>query len=219
MYDLSALGGTGDMCAGIIKIAAVAGYSIIVGSRKEDKAQMLAGEYREELEELGFENVEITGMENQEAAENSEIVIVTIPYKYAPSTVEDLNLEDKIVVSPLVPMIKEGKNFQYNPPEPGSAAEEIQANCEGTVISAFQNVPASPLNTVGEEISCDVVVCGDDEDAKEQVMNIVNDLSELRALDGGELSQSSVIESITPLLVNLAINNKMRDVHMHFQGE
>ncbi len=219
MYDLSALGGTGDMGAGIIKRAALAGYSIVVGSRKEDKAKMLAEEYREDLEKIGIDDVEIAGMENQEAAKNSEIVIVTIPYKYAPSAVEGLDLEDKIVISPLVPMKKEGKNFHYTKPEAGSASEELQANCEGTVISAFQNVPASPLNNVSEEISCDVLVCGEEEEAKEKVMNIVNDLSELRALDGGDLSQSSTIESITPLLVNLAINNKMRDVHVHFKGE
>ncbi len=219
MYDLSALGGTGDMGAGIIKRAAISGYSIIVGSRKEDKAQMLAEEYREDLENLGFEDVEIVGMENQEAAEKSEIVIVTIPYKYAPSAVEDLDLEEKIVVSPLVPMKKEGKNFYYTPPEAGSASEELQANCDGKVVSAFQNVPASPLNDIEEDIACDVVVCSDDEDAKQEVMNLVNDLSELRALDGGDLSQSRSIEPITPLLINLAINNKMRDVHVHFEGE
>lgn len=217
MYDLSALGGTGDMGAGIIKRAAIAGYSIVVGSRKEDKAKRLAEEYKDDLKRIGVEDVEIAGMENQEAAKNSEIVIITVPYKYASSTVENLDLEDKIIVSPLVPMKKEGKNFQYTQPEEGSASEELQANCEGKVISALHNVPAAPLNNVEEEISCDVVVCGDDEDAKEKVMNFVNDLSELRALDGGNLSQTSTIESITPLLINLAINNKMRDVHVHFK--
>lgn len=219
MYDVAVLGGTGDMGAGIIKRAAIAGYDVVVGSRKEDKAERLAQEYVYDLEEIGVEDASITGMGNQDAATESKMVIVTIPYKYAPDTIESLDLGDKIVISPLVPMKKEGKNFQYIRGEEGSATEKLQSKCEGTVIAAFQNVPAQPLSNVNEDISCDVVVCGDDEEAKEKVMDFVKDLSELRALDGGPLSISSTVESITPLLINLAIENKMKDVHVFFEGD
>lgn len=219
MYDVAVLGGTGDMGAGIIKRAAIAGYEVVVGSRKEDKAERLAQEYVYDLEEIGVKDANIVGMENQKAAKASEMVVVTIPYKYAPSTVESLDLSDKIVISPLVPMKKEGKNFHYIAQDEGSATEKLQSKCEGTVIAAFQNVPAQPLSNVNEEISCDVVVCGDDEEAKEKVMDFVKDLSELRALNGGPLSISSTVESITPLLINLAIENKMRDVHVFFEAD
>lgn len=219
MYDVAVLGGTGDMGAGIIKRAAIAGYEVVVGSRKEDKAERLAQEYVYDLEENGVKDVSIVGMENQKAAKASEMVVVTIPYKYAPSTVESLDLSDKIVISPLVPMKKKGKNFHYVPQDEGSATEELQSKCEGSVIAAFQNVPAQPLSNVNEEISCDVIVCGDDEEAKKKVMDFVEDLSELRPLNGGPISISSIVESITPLLINLAIENKMRDVHVFFEGD
>lgn len=218
MWKISILGGTGNLGSGIAKRAAISGYKVIVGSRKEEKAKRLAKKYNKDLEEIGIQATEIVGMENQEASQRSEMIVVTIPYKYAPSAVESLKLNNKVVISPLVPLKKVGEYFQYIPPPEGSAAEKLQAVCEGTVISAFQNVPARLLDDCKSDISCDVVVCGDDEESKLKVMGFVSDLSNLRALDGGPLSQSRTVESITPHLLNLALRNSMKDVRVIFQG-
>lgn len=218
MQKISLLGGTGDLGSGIAKRAAIAGYKIIVGSRKDKKAKRLAQKYSKDLKEMGVQTIEIEGMENQEATQNSDVVIVTIPYKYASSTVESLKLSNKIIISPLVPMTRVDEYFQYTPPPEGSAAEELQAVCDGTVISAFQNVPARLLDDCESDIFFDVVVCGDDGESKRKVMNFINDLPNLRALDGGTLSQSSLVESLTPLLLNLALKNPMKDVRAVFQG-
>lgn len=211
-YDIAVLGGTGNMGAGIVKRSALAGYKIAVGSRKQDKAKRLAREYKEDLKETEIENFEIDGLENPKAAQKSEMVIVTIPYQYALSTVKSLDLNDKIVVSTLVPMEKKDGYFEYAPPEEGSAAEALQSRCKGTVISAFQNVPAAMFNNLEKDLSYDVVVCGNDNDPKERVMNLVEDISGLRALDGGPLSNSSTVESETPKLLNLAKKNSMKNV-------
>jgi predicted dinucleotide-binding enzyme len=45
----------------------------------------------------------------------------------------------------------------------------------------------------------------------------VNRISRLKAFDAGPLSSSSLVESITPLLLNIARFNKMRDVGIEFR--
>jgi 8-hydroxy-5-deazaflavin:NADPH oxidoreductase len=49
------------------------------------------------------------------------------------------------------------------------------------------------------------------------VMELVNQISKLQALDAGPLASSSMVESLTPLLLNIARYNKMRDVGIKFR--
>ncbi len=47
-------------------------------------------------------------------------------------------------------------------------------------------------------------------------MEIVNNVSSLRAYDAGPLAAASMVESITPLLLNIARFNRMKDVGVKF---
>jgi predicted dinucleotide-binding enzyme len=47
-------------------------------------------------------------------------------------------------------------------------------------------------------------------------MAIVNKISRLQAFDAGPLSVSCMVESLTPLLLNIARYNKMKDVGIRF---
>jgi len=48
-------------------------------------------------------------------------------------------------------------------------------------------------------------------------MDIVNKVSKLQAFDAGPLAVSSMVEALTPLLLNIARYNKMRDVGIQFR--
>jgi predicted dinucleotide-binding enzyme len=48
-------------------------------------------------------------------------------------------------------------------------------------------------------------------------MEIVNQVSKLQAYDAGPLAVSSMVESLTPLLLNIARYNRMRDVGIQFK--
>jgi predicted dinucleotide-binding enzyme len=52
--------------------------------------------------------------------------------------------------------------------------------------------------------------------AKETVMHLAEELGDIRALDGGSLEQASLLESLTPLLINLAIKNKTKPLSIKF---
>ncbi len=218
MMKVAILGGTGNIGVGLSLRLAVANYSVVVGSRSEDKARKKVEEYNSILNKLGCEN-RIGFADNSTASKICDITILAIPYKHAFSTAKSLReeLEGKIVVSPVVPMKKEGNTFVYDPPEEGSAAEKIASILDcSKVVSAFQTVPAKKFSNMNSKFDWDVPVCGDDEKAKKTVMDLVNSIDGLRALNAGPLKSSRLIESITPLLINLAIKNGIYDLSIKF---
>ncbi|MGH7884791.1 MAG: NADPH-dependent F420 reductase [Thermodesulfobacteriota bacterium] len=208
---ISLLGGTGDIAEGLVLRWSKAGHEIYIGSRSEEKAKGIASEYIEKLKALNIEP-RIHGMENPEAARHSEIIIISIPPEYAASTIKACSesITDQIVVTPVVSMKKEGKTFLYNPPAQGSSAAEIMEVLPPTakLVSAYHNLPATELANIDEELNYDVVICGDDEVAKEVVTKLTEEMKNLRVLDAGPLEVSPMIEAITPLIVSLNIRHK-----------
>jgi len=215
---IAVLGGTGHIGIGLSLRLAIAGYDVIVGSRKVEKAQQKAEEYIACLEGRDVKG-KITGESNEKAAKLADVSILTIPFKYAYETAESLKdcLVGKIVVSPVVPMEKIGKFLLYSPPPEGSAAEKIASILsESKVVSAFQTIPAEKFANLDASFDWDVPVCGDDEDSKKIVLEIVNKIDGLRGLDAGPLIVSRLVESVTPLLINVAIRNKEKDLSLKF---
>lgn len=215
---IAILGGTGHIGMGIALRIAMLGNEVIVGSRELEKANIKAREYRNILEQRGLEG-NIIGMENGEAAREADISILTIPYKYAYSTAESLRnfLRDKIVISPIVPMVKKGGFFLYDPPVEGSAAEKLASILtESKIVSALQTIPAKKFADLDAKFEWDVPVCSNDEDAKRITMKLIDRMEKLRALDAGPLVVSRLIESITPLLLNLMLQNKIKSLGVKF---
>lgn len=191
---------------------------VILGSRDEEKACSTSECTLKELQGRGITG-SCRGVCNQDAVDEGEVVILAVPYQHLVSTVTSLHgFEGKIVVSPVNPIGRDSA-FYYNPPEEGSAALLLRnlLPAEVRVVSAFNNIAANKWKNIGEELDFSVAVCGDDPAAKEVVMDLVNRISRLKAFDAGPLSASSMVESITPLLLNIARFNKMRDVGIEFR--
>jgi 8-hydroxy-5-deazaflavin:NADPH oxidoreductase len=216
---ISLLGGTGDIAEGLVLRWSKVGHEIFIGSRSEEKAKGIASQYNEKLSERGINSV-IHGMPNAEAAKESEVIIISIPPEYAVATLEGVrdSINNQIVVSPVVPMVKRGKSFFYSPPPQGSAALEIrQVLPEGArLVSAYHNLPAKELSDIEHDLDYDVVICGDDDEAKELVKKLTEDMPNLRVLDAGPLEISNMIEAITPLIVNLNVRYKPQHFSIKF---
>jgi len=60
------------------------------------------------------------------------------------------------------------------------------------VVSAYHNLSYRKLCNLDSEIEGDVVVCGDDAEAKLVVMNLTREIQSIRPLDGGPLIESSM---------------------------
>jgi NADPH-dependent F420 reductase len=108
--------------------------------------------------------------------------------------------------------------FCYVTPPSGSAAQEIAALLpEGAELaSAFHTVPAAKLSNLDVELDYDIGVCGNSMHSKSIVFDLVRDIPGMRPMDIGPLETSSMVETMTPLLVNVAIRNNMKDVSIKF---
>ena len=207
---IAILGGTGSIGEGLALRWAVK-HEVFLGSRKLEKAQASTDKYRKILEESG-DTCTITGCVNTDAVDWADVVVLSVPYKHVSSIIETIkpHLRDQVIISIVVPMKKDG-HFLYTPPEPGCAAMEIQALLpEGVkLVSAFHSVSAKKLVEIKKKMDMDVFICGDHEEANNVVSGLVKDIPYLNPMIAGPLEVSYMVESITPLLVNLAIfNNK-----------
>jgi NADPH-dependent F420 reductase len=212
------VGGTGDIGEGMaMRLAPL--YDVIVGSRDEAKAKESCTCSIAALKNRGTSCRSFTGASNQDAICCADVVILAIPFRNVISTLETLScFDDKIVISPVNPMEKR-EFFTFVPPEDGSAALMIRRLMprEARICSAFNTIAANKWKALDEEIEYSVPVCSDDEEAKRIVMGIVNSISKLHAYDAGPLAVSCMVESLTPLLLNIARYNKMRDVGIQFR--
>jgi 8-hydroxy-5-deazaflavin:NADPH oxidoreductase len=192
MYAIAVIGGTGKLGAAIARRLAKAGRTVIIGSRSAESAARTAAE-------LGFG---LTGLANADAAAAGGIVIVTVPFAAQELTLAEIapHVAGKIVVDTTVPLVPPKVMRVQLPPE-GSAAQRAQKLLGPgvRVVSAFHNVAAHKLAT-DQDIDCDVLVFGDDKDARAEVVALVAHTG-LRGIQGGALINSAAAEAMTSVLI------------------
>ena len=210
------VGGTGDIGEGMaLRLSSI--FEVIIGSRDVDKAVSSTQCCMDMLQKRGLPGC-CSGVSNQESVDNADVVILAIPFKHVVPTLETLHgFEDKIVISPVNPMEKRDF-FTFVPPPEGSAALMIKRLLppEARICSAFNTIAANRWKALDEDLSYSVPVCGDDDGAKREVMAIVNRISKLQAFNAGPLAVSAMVESLTPLVLNIARYNKIKDVGIQF---
>ena len=206
---VAVIGGTGTQGLGIAKRFAIEGVEVIVGSRKEEKALTIVEETIEELKDY---DLNIVGMANEDAAKAGDILILTVPLAAQKPTLEGIKefCSDKIVLDATVPLETAigGKPFRFIDLMEGSAAERTDKILAGTgakVICAFCNISNSHLSNIPNDIDCDCLIAGNDNEAKEMATELINKLPGVQAIDCGILEKSRIIEKITPLLIGLNI--------------
>lgn len=212
---VSILGGTGEQGPGMALRWAKAGIEVIIGSRQQEKAAGIAAELNQELgQEL------IKGMANPEAAAAADVVALTVPFSAHRATIESVkeHVAGKVFIDVCVPLDPENPRKMQLPPE-GSATQEAQAilGDDVKVVAAFQNVSAHELRHLDHAIDCDVLVCGNDKDARQTVMDLVAKM-EMRPVDAGLAYNASVVESITALLIGLNIRHKVKGSGIRITG-
>lgn len=209
---IAILGGTGDIGEGFA-LNWAGNHHIRIGSRKADKAEAAAESYRDALEGQGMSG-DIRGFDNLTASEGADVIILTVPHEHVSGVIDTVRpvLDHQIIISPVVPMTK-SEYFEYNPPEQGSAAEEIlEMLPDGTpVVAAYHTIASGRLCNLDPAFRCDVMICGNDRPSKDVVIDLTAEIGCLRPLDAGPLAAARTIESLTPTLLNLAMLNNLKD--------
>lgn len=192
--------GTGNMGKGIAQSFAKAGYQVFLGSRNRETAQEVAAQ-------IGQSH--ITGVSNPEAVEHANIVFLAIPYQENNETIRKLRaaLKGKIVVDISNPLNATYDGLTTKPDY--SAAETIAALLpESRVVGAFKNTLAGVFYDPyfdGDQKST-VLVIGDDEQAKAEVIELISVLP-FQALDAGGLQKARTIEQMTVLIIGLSMKH------------
>jgi NADPH-dependent F420 reductase len=189
---IAVIGGTGKLGAALARRWAKAGGQVLIGSRSVESAQRVATE-------LGFG---LEGLTNAQAADRADLVVVTVPFAAQEATLAEIapHVADKIVVDTTVPLVPPKVMRVQLPPEGGAALRaQSQLGDRVKIVSAFHNVAAHKLMT-DEDIDCDVLVFGDDRDARATVIALA-EAAGLRGLHGGALANSVAAEAMTSVLI------------------
>jgi NADPH-dependent F420 reductase len=211
--EIALLGGTGDIGEGLaLRWAYDTDHDVLIGSRDPDRAESKAEEYETELDSRGLER-SIRGDGNAAVAAAADVVVVSVPPYHVSDTIEavsDRLDEDAILVSPAVGMKRDEDGMHYHRPGAGSvtavAAEAAPAGIP--VVGAFHSLSADRLANLDVDLDLNTLVVGDDEDARETVTALADGIEGIRALDAGPLANAPEVESLTPLLINLARYNE-----------
>jgi hypothetical protein len=198
LITIAVLGGTGKEGSGLAYRWAQSGYKVLIGSRDAGRAKTKAVE----LNGMLGDNY-IDGLLNEDAAAQADVVVLTVPYDAHRPTLESVRhaLSGKVLVDVTVPT-RPPNIRQVYVPEGRAAALEAQRLLGDSVkvVSAFQNVSATHLKRAEFTVECDVLVTGDDPQAKADVIHLV-EATGMRGIDAGPLANAVAAEALTPVLL------------------
>jgi NADPH-dependent F420 reductase len=204
MTTVGVLGGTGPAGRGVALRLACAGYDVILGSRDETRAGVTASTL------LPRGDGVIRGGTNEMAAD-CEVVVVATPWDSAVATVKALReaLRGKVVISMVNALVREGKELVPLYPPRGSMAAQLAFTLpESSVVGAFHHLPASEMEDLDSGLDADVVVFSDSAAGRTLVVEMVNEMPGLRAIEAGSMSLASAIEAFTAVCISINIRHK-----------
>jgi hypothetical protein len=218
---IAVIGGTGDQGFGLVLRWARAGEKVIIGSRQQQKGEDAAKKAREIL---GAE-ASVTGTENAKAAAAADIIVMSVPFAAHVDMIKSVAgsiQPDDIFIDVAVPLstaVGSSASTALGVWE-GSAAQQAAKLLppHTKMASAFHNVVAESLQDLKRNIDSDVIVCSDSQEVRKIVMELAEKIPGVRAIDGGRLENSRIVEQITALLIGINIRYKVADAGIRITG-
>ncbi len=182
---IAIIGGTGGFGRGLAERLRRTGEHVLVGSRTP----------RDEI------------VSNREAAERADVVFLSVPPEGVDAMARELAdvLAGKVVVSVASPVAFRGGRPTAEPGERSLAELVAEAAPGARVVAGFHTVAARGLGRESP-LDEDVLICGEDDEAKRVVARIAETLVEGRAVDTGPLETARWLETLTALLLNINRN-------------
>lgn len=199
------VGGTGPAGFGLGARLARAGHEILAGSRSPERAEEVAQRIRAVVPDAN-----VKGLTNEEAIAAGELVLLTMRDDAQRETLRQIGhlMAGKTVVSMANPLRIGNRTATYVQPPEGSFAEEAQKDApDARVVSAFHEVRVDKYGDLDHDIDSDTLVCGDDDRAKRQVMQIAREIG-IRPIDAGALVNSRYVEAFVAILITVNFRYK-----------
>jgi NADPH-dependent F420 reductase len=222
---VAVVGGTGALGFGLTLRWALADIPVVIGSRSSERAAEAAEKLRERAREHGKRDVDVEGLENDEAVKRAGTVVLAVPFRNQSENLNNLghSLQPRtVLVDATVPLAAAigGRATRTVGVWQGSAAQQAEEMAPRgvTIVSAFHTVSANLLSDPGLEIDEDVLIAGDDRKSKDQVADLVRRIPGLRPVDCGELEIARILEQLTPLLISVNKRHKIKHSGIKLTG-
>lgn len=214
------LGGTGPEGSGLAYRWARSGEEIVIGSRDAQRAEETAKSLRERIGGAA----KIAGADNAAVVAQCDVVVLTVPFTGQAALLKQLKPLWKpgtIVIDTTVPLAATvgGAATRMLGVWQGSAAEQTRELLPSGVAlaAAFQNLGAELLAS-DQAVDCDILICSDDEKAKQVASELAGKIPGARAVNGGKLENARIVESLTALLIGLNIRYKVHSAGIRLTG-
>jgi NADPH-dependent F420 reductase len=228
---IAVIGGTGDLGFGLALRWARAGVPVVIGSRDAKKAQDAAERANNLLDSgmlPGMAPGPVEGMENARSAAQVSVVVLTVPFPGQAVILKSIRdalkaaAEGTMLVDATVPLAATlgGKPTRVLGVWQGSAAEAAREMVPARipVLGAFHNLSAEALQDLDTPLDCDILVCGDDEAAKQTLFPLIQLIEGLRPVDAGPLEMARITESVTALLISVNRRHKVKHSGIRITG-
>ena len=220
--DVAVVGGTGAEGFGLALRLARAGHHVVIGSRDAGRGAD-AGAKASDLAGATVEGTDNAGA--AAAAGGDGVVAITVPFAAQAEiyrSIKDAVPPGAVVLdatSPLATAVG-GRPWQVLHPWHGSAAEQAEAilGTEARVVAGLHTIAAEALQALDHDLDSDVLVCGDDTDAKARVGALLQDIPGLRWVDCGRLEMARVAEPLTALLISINRTYRIKDSGFRIVG-
>jgi NADPH-dependent F420 reductase len=206
---IAVIGGTGPQGKGLGYRFARGGHEVVLGSRSQERAADAAAELGERAG-----SATVHGALNAHAAKVADLVLLAVPYDGHDALVAELapHLAGKVVISCVNPIGFDKRGPYGLDLGPTSAAETAQRLLpDSTVVGAFHHLSAVSLNGDADLLDHeDVLVCGDDDDAKAAVIDLAASVTGRPGIDAGALRLARQLEPLTAVLISINKRYKVR---------
>jgi 8-hydroxy-5-deazaflavin:NADPH oxidoreductase len=217
---IAIVGGTGPEGSGLALRWARAGESVVIGSRDGERARAVATQIAERAGALGS----VEGVENAVAVKMCDTIVLTVPFAGQAELLKQLKpafRQGTVLIDATVPLATAvgGRPTRVLGVWEGSAAEQAQeiVGKNVAVAAAFHSLSSTVLNR-DEEVDCDVIVCSDDDRARQVASQLAAKIPGVRAIDGGKLENARIVEAMTALLITLNIRHKVHGAGWRVTG-
>ncbi len=204
------VGGTGPAGSSFALRLAASGHDVILGSRDETKSAAVVDRLTDRLPH--HRSPHLRAGTNDEAA-GCDLVLLAIDAAHIVAAALDLEptLRAKTVVSMAAQVQPDDRGMRPTLPPRGSIAAELaHALPSSRVVVAFQHAPAKAVAAFDEPFPGDVLVCGDDTVAVEEVVDRLGKAVGATCHDAGGLHNAVAIEAMTAVILSLNIHQKSR---------
>jgi NADPH-dependent F420 reductase len=219
--DVAVVGGTGAEGFGLSLRLARAGHRVTIGSRAAERA----AEAVVRAKELLGDDASIDGTVNDVAVDGRDLVAVTVPFAGMIGIYKAIRpavRAGQIVLDATSPLMSAvgGKASEPIRPWQGSAAELAASLLPdgARLVAGFHTVAAEALMRLDAPLDSDVLLCGDDAEAKATVGAVLDSIPGARWVDCGSLSMARITESLTALLIAINRSYKTHDAGFRIVG-